>query len=237
MAFFGFSLLGSVIYKKRSKYEEMRFSTSIIIFLSIIALILVKFFIPNLSTSVYTSILGIAASIIGFSMATFKKATRLHEKIEHNKAKLKALQALLKEQTNEFFNTFTEEEIEKARESLKPKEIEVLEKIAERQQASLEIKEEERKEKEESEKYESLNKRILTYIFILFVAAIIWSGLSAKSQSVDIKNDNYQILAEIEKKQFGVLINNGTTFILVDLDSKKLRIVSANAIESLTERK
>lgn len=238
LAFFGFSLLGSVIYKERSKYEEMKLSTSLIIFLSIVALILIKFFMPNLSTSVYTSILGIATTIIGFSVTTFNKVAREHLEMEFNKAKIKSLQAFLKQQINEFFNKYTEEELEKARELLKVEEIEVLDKIIEEQQVSLETKEKEEIEKEEEmKKYERLNNRILIYIFILFVAATIWSILSAKWQSIDINARNYQILAEVGEKQFGVLINNGTTFILVDLDNKKLRIVSANKIESLTERK
>ncbi len=84
----------------------------------------------------------------------------------------------------------------------------------------------------------ALNKGLLFFIAIVLLSSLVWAGLSGKWQAEAIKDDNYLMIAEVDNNQFGVLVNNGSTFILVDLNNTdRLKIVSSTKIGYLTKNK
>ncbi len=239
--FFGGSSLGLMLYKKRSADDWRILFAVFIVFFSFSLLLLIKFFLPHLFYSMFTAVIGLSGLISAITLNDFavKAIERKNIILEHKKlvTKYKELREGFQEK-NEELQGKNEELLEKYELEINIAYLKKVGALEVKANADLEAVLGKGEVEEGEEENIALNKGLLFFIAIVLLSSLVWAGLSGKWQAEAIKDDNYLMIAEVDNNQFGVLVNNGSTFILVDLNNTdRLKIVSSTKIGYLTKNK
>ncbi len=232
LIFFGGSSLGLTFYKQHSSEDRRIIFALFIVTVSFFLLLLIRFFAPHLFYSMFTAVIGLAGLLSALSANRLTKIAIQRESLTLRYEALAIKRKELKEQLRDMI--IEGNHSKKAIAMLKKVEADEVEAKAD---ADVLQKQDEAEEETEGENI-VLNKGLLFFISIILLASLIWAGLSGKWQADTIKDDNYLLIANVDNNQFGVLINNGSTFILVDLNNTdRLKIVSSTKIGYLTKNK